>query len=579
MARIDLGKVVGDNATIEVGTTTTLEAGNNATVENVGTETNARLNFGIPKGEDGYTPVKGTDYWTNNDIEEIHNYVNEEISKIDLTPYSQKVDTGNTIELSIDNQNYVMTAKLKNINGDVLNTQTIDLPLEAMVVSGSYDNQTKEVILTLQSGSTIRFSVANLVDGLVSNSDLNVILNDYVTNTLFNETIGNLEELTTEEKNNIVNAINEVANSSSGGGGEGIKTITKNTTMQELPSGIYRVDTTSNITLTLGTGDNSTVSVPAGTIFTWKNALDNLTSASTQYSLLYYLVTSLFLSQLRLFRITINNATSSNPTNGAVVATTISLNDHSNYLTKAGEQEITGKKTFTVLPETSITPTDDTQIANKKYVDDVATGGVGFSAKTYLPTMTGTSMSCSTNQTMLKEYLNSILATIDYDVVSTSGSRQVLVVPAKDDMCFRYENNSPYHSVVVTRVIFNDNSTSNNYIEVRLKASGTYRANGGTRTIPYTTTYVQVYFEPSYYFYISKSDVNNKKINNVYTNAGLTTKGDAKILGTVDYVPEQLYQVLPTNNNVEYTPTDDYNPATKKYVDDAIASAIASLNQ
>ena len=43
----------GKAATVKVGTVTTLEAGSNATVTNVGTETNAILNFGIPQGTPG----------------------------------------------------------------------------------------------------------------------------------------------------------------------------------------------------------------------------------------------------------------------------------------------------------------------------------------------------------------------------------------------------------------------------------------------------------------------------------------------------------------------------------------------
>ena len=43
----------GKAATVKVGTVTTLEAGSNATVTNVGTETNAILNFGIPQGIPG----------------------------------------------------------------------------------------------------------------------------------------------------------------------------------------------------------------------------------------------------------------------------------------------------------------------------------------------------------------------------------------------------------------------------------------------------------------------------------------------------------------------------------------------
>ena len=37
-------------------------------------------------------------------------------------------------------------------------------------------------------------------------------------------------------------------------------------------------------------------------------------------------------------------------------------------------------------------------------------------------------------------------------------------------------------------------------------------------------------------------------------------------------------KILYADNTKEYTPTGDYNPATKKYVDDAIAAAIANLN-
>lgn len=82
------------------------------------------------------------------------------------------VDTSglaHSLELSINNTTYVMTATLKNEDGDVLGSpSSIDLPLETMVVSGSYDDNTKKIILTLNNGQTIEFSVADLVSGLQS---------------------------------------------------------------------------------------------------------------------------------------------------------------------------------------------------------------------------------------------------------------------------------------------------------------------------------------------------------------------------------------------------------------------------
>lgn len=95
---------------------------------------------------------------------------------------------GATLTLTIDSSTYVVTATLKDQDGNTLGTaQTIDLPLESVVVSGSYDSQTKEVVLTLQSGSTIRFSVADLVSGLqseiTSQSPLDADLVDDSTST------------------------------------------------------------------------------------------------------------------------------------------------------------------------------------------------------------------------------------------------------------------------------------------------------------------------------------------------------------------------------------------------------------
>ena len=69
--------------------------------------------------------------------------------------------------LSIDSDTYVITAQLKDQDGANLGTaQTIDLPLESVVVSGSYDNANKKIVLTLESGSTIDVPVGDLIAGL-----------------------------------------------------------------------------------------------------------------------------------------------------------------------------------------------------------------------------------------------------------------------------------------------------------------------------------------------------------------------------------------------------------------------------
>lgn len=80
--------------------------------------------------------------------------------------------------MTIDSSTYVVSAQLYDQNGDALGTeQTIDLPLETMVVSGSYDDQTEKIILTLKNGQTVEFSVAALVSGLQSELSLQNPLN------------------------------------------------------------------------------------------------------------------------------------------------------------------------------------------------------------------------------------------------------------------------------------------------------------------------------------------------------------------------------------------------------------------
>lgn len=95
-------------------------------------------------------------------------------SDVHALPDSTKY--GANISLSIDSSTYVVTAQLKDQNGNTLgNSQTIDLPLESVVVSGRYDDSTKKVILTLQSGSTVEFSIADLVNGLQNQIQFSVM--------------------------------------------------------------------------------------------------------------------------------------------------------------------------------------------------------------------------------------------------------------------------------------------------------------------------------------------------------------------------------------------------------------------
>lgn len=95
---------------------------------------------------------------------------------------------GANLSASMDSSTFVLTLQLKDQDNNNLGTaQTIDLPLESVVVSGSYDDLTKSLILTLQSGSTITIPVSDLISGLQplidSDNKLDADLVDDTTST------------------------------------------------------------------------------------------------------------------------------------------------------------------------------------------------------------------------------------------------------------------------------------------------------------------------------------------------------------------------------------------------------------
>ena len=90
--------VQGITPNIQIGTVETLEPTEQATVTQTGTLENPIFNFGIPKGvqgqngRDGYTPVRGIDYWTAEDIATIQQYIDNQ-----LVPINEELSTLTTV--------------------------------------------------------------------------------------------------------------------------------------------------------------------------------------------------------------------------------------------------------------------------------------------------------------------------------------------------------------------------------------------------------------------------------------------------------------------------------------------------
>lgn len=76
-------------------------------------------------------------------------------------------DCAKAVELSVDNDTFVLTVTLKGINGTALSSATVDFPIEQIVVSGTVSANGDELILTLKNGETITIPVSNIVAGLV----------------------------------------------------------------------------------------------------------------------------------------------------------------------------------------------------------------------------------------------------------------------------------------------------------------------------------------------------------------------------------------------------------------------------
>ena len=119
---------------------------------------------------------------------------------------------GHKLNVSMDTTDYVLTLKLLDKNENVIDIKSVDLPLEELVISGSYDATNKKIVLTLKSGQTIEIPVANLLAGLVNATrqvGSNDLSDDITPTQLFND----IKDLTGTLTNKTVDADdNDVTN-------------------------------------------------------------------------------------------------------------------------------------------------------------------------------------------------------------------------------------------------------------------------------------------------------------------------------------------------------------------------------
>jgi len=160
----------GKDAKINGVNTLTIKAGQNIEIEQEENTLiiNGQSNYNNLTNKPKINNVELTGNKTTSDlgivIPDVSGFITKDVNN--LTNYTLKTATGSLIDLEINQSTYVVTLTLKDIDGNVISTDTIDLPLESVVVGGSYDATNKKIVLTLENGNTVDIPVGDLIAGL-----------------------------------------------------------------------------------------------------------------------------------------------------------------------------------------------------------------------------------------------------------------------------------------------------------------------------------------------------------------------------------------------------------------------------
>lgn len=109
-----------------------------------------------------------------------------------LNKYSLSSETGNKIALNV-NSDYVVEIELQNKKGEVLSKGNIDLPIEQVVMDMAYDNDKKNLIITLENGVKREIPIGAIVSGLVSETTMNEKLESKADKSNIPTKVGQLE--------------------------------------------------------------------------------------------------------------------------------------------------------------------------------------------------------------------------------------------------------------------------------------------------------------------------------------------------------------------------------------------------
>lgn len=162
---------------------------------------------------------------------------------------------------------------------------------------------------------------------------------------------------------------------------------------------------------------------------------------------------------------------------------------------------------------------------------------------------------------------------------SSGGSSAKYIINVNDDMAGNFTNYNTAANQAVFQDIYDnfDNITADDVCIYGVDSKIYYSVEQLIYYYGYLrvrTSYIDVGVSSTYgvYYHVMKQ-------NDIYTPITNDNVGTISTLVNTAYMLDAFdtnYLVLGLSNNQAYTPTGDYNPATKKYVDDAIGTALNS---
>ena len=236
----------------------------------------------------------------------------------------------------------------------------------------------------------------------------------------------------------------------------------------------------------------------------------------------------------------------------------------------ASNENITGVKTFSVLPRSTVAPTSEDELTNKSYVDH---GVEGCASKEYVAQYVEDSIA----NIELPEAVEELFHCIKFE--HRNASYIFNKYPTPDNVQYLTTEQGQEFADYINKYITGTSplkmskplalDVDSHLIFTVGHGNGHNSSGAHTFDFNFVTT-----VQPT----ASGSPADKYKAKLKFTTFSIYLKYENGTYTAVDnyasYFVSYMYEdYLALNNTTTYTPTGDYNPATKKYVDDAVANA------